>query len=71
MTYTIDVVRRVPIGGVRQKIHIRGTKRTNPVLLFLHGGPGVSNRDSATAICATISRSSPGISAVQAALTGA
>ncbi len=46
MTYAIDVVRRVPIGGVRQKIHIRGTKRTNPVLLFLHGGPGVSNRDS-------------------------
>ena len=37
MTYEIDEIRKIPIGGVRQKIHIRGEKRSNPVLLFLHG----------------------------------
>ena len=37
MEYEIDEVRKISIGGVGQKIHIRGEKRTNPVLLFLHG----------------------------------
>lgn len=46
MEYEIDEVRKISIGGVGQKIHIRGEKRTNPVLLFLHGGLGISNRDS-------------------------
>lgn len=46
MAYEIDEIRKVPLGGLAQKIHIRGEKRTNPVLLFLHGGPGISNRDS-------------------------
>lgn len=45
MAYAIDEIRKVPLGGVRQKIHIRGEKLQNPVLLFLHGGPGISNRD--------------------------
>ena len=45
MAYAIDEIRKVPLGGVRQKIHIRGEKLENPVLLFLHGGPGISNRD--------------------------
>ena len=44
--YEIDEIRKVPLGGMRQKIHIRGSKRENPVLLFLHGGPGVTNRHS-------------------------
>ena len=45
LTYEIDEIRKVPLGGLAQKIHIRA-KGWQPVLLFLHGGPGISNRDS-------------------------
>jgi pimeloyl-ACP methyl ester carboxylesterase len=36
----IEQTRAVPIGGIAQWISVRGTDRRNPVLLFLHGGPG-------------------------------
>ena len=46
MGYPIDRKERVLLGGMKQTIHIWGTKKENPVILFLHGGPGVPNRHS-------------------------
>lgn len=36
--------RMVTLNGLPQKIHIMSADEKNPVLLFLHGGPGVCNR---------------------------
>ena len=37
----IEALEEAPIGGVAQWVSIRGRNRANPVLLFIHGGPGV------------------------------
>ena len=42
----IDVKKKIPVNGVMQKIHVVSSDESLPVLLFVHGGPGVVNRHS-------------------------
>src|SRR5690242_2557888 len=36
----IEVFETITLGGVEQSMLTRGRHRNNPVLLYLHGGPG-------------------------------
>jgi pimeloyl-ACP methyl ester carboxylesterase len=46
----IDEARYLQIGGIRQWVTIRGEDRKNPVILFLHGGPGDATNPWAYAV---------------------
>jgi pimeloyl-ACP methyl ester carboxylesterase len=38
--YAVDSLEDITLGGIRQKILIQGDDIANPILLWLHGGPG-------------------------------
>ncbi len=38
----INIQESIKIGGIQQWIQIKGARSENPILLFLHGGPGNS-----------------------------
>lgn len=44
MGYAINEKRKIPLCGFPEKIHIWSTDPAHRVILFLHGGPGVTNR---------------------------
>ncbi|MCL2037390.1 alpha/beta hydrolase [Candidatus Saccharibacteria bacterium] len=44
MSKSIDQKIKVELGGLPQKTHIVGDDTEKPVVLFLHGGPGLANR---------------------------
>lgn len=48
----IDEKGFVPIGGIEQWITIKGSRCANPVILFLHGGPGNPNSPFAASMYA-------------------
>jgi hypothetical protein len=38
--YGVEWLEKVQIGGIDQWVSVRGADRRNPVLLYIHGGPG-------------------------------
>jgi pimeloyl-ACP methyl ester carboxylesterase len=53
----INASEAVTLGGIKQWITIRGSDRSHPVLLFLHGGPGNSVMSYANKFTGTLQKS--------------
>lgn len=67
--YALDFAEDVEINGSRQNIRIRSRSLALPALLFLHGGPGVTDRHLILKSCEQLTkaaRSSAGTSAAAA-----
>lgn len=39
---SVNILEKVEINGTKQQIMIRGQDKSNPILIFVHGGPGCS-----------------------------
>jgi pimeloyl-ACP methyl ester carboxylesterase len=52
----VESLERVTLGGLPQWILIRGWERSNPVLLYLHGGPGFPETAVARLFCNELER---------------
>jgi len=50
----IESLEEIVVNGDRQWIYIRGHNRNNPVMLYLHGGPGMSEMPLARAFGGTL-----------------
>jgi hypothetical protein len=59
---------RVNINGVEQGMFIKGTNRSNPVLLWVHGGPGLPDYFLAEQYPAGLEDLSPSCGGTSAAL---
>lgn len=38
---SVSILKQITINGTKQEVMIRGTDRSNPLVIFVHGGPGV------------------------------
>ena len=55
--YALDFAEDVEINGSRQNIRIRSRSLALPALLFLHGGPGVTDRHLVLKSCEQLTKS--------------